>query len=198
MRIVHYTLGMYPTRTGGLNRYASDLMMEQASEHEVSVVTPGSWMPWSNKVSIKGNGNKRGINCYELSNALPLPLLYGIKKPQDFINKEIDRLAFENFIDTVKPQVLHLHTLMGMPEAALKFFKDHGVRIVYTSHDYFGICPKVNLISLNGVLCEGPSSERCAVCNDKSPSTFFLRMRNSELAFVLRDSTKWLKHILHF
>ena len=198
MRIVHYTLGIYPKRIGGLNRYATDLMMEQSNEHEVSVITPGSWKPWSTKVSIRGKGNNWKIKCYELRNALPLPLLYGIKKPQDFVNKGIDRFAFEIFLDAVKPEVIHMHTLMGMPEAALKFFKDHGVKIVYTSHDYFGICPKVNLINLNGVLCEGPSPERCAACNEKSPSTFFLRMRNSDLAFISRDFTKWLKNILHF
>lgn len=198
MRIVHYTLGIYPKRTGGLNRYATSLMMEQASEHEVSVITPGSWKPWNNNVSIRYNGNKWEIKCYELSNTLPLPLLYGIKKPQDFIKKEIDIDAFENFINTVKPEVFHLHTLMGMPDTVLKFFKEHGVKIVYTSHDYFGICPKVNLINQNGVLCEGPTPERCAICNKKTPSTLFLRIRNSEVAFKIRDFVKWLKTTLHF
>lgn len=196
MRIVHYTLGIYPQRSGGLNRYATDLMMEQAKEHEVSVITPGSWKPWSTKVSIKDNGNKGDIKCYNLSNAMPLPLLYGIKKPKDFIYRKVDKNAFEYFISVVKPEILHLHTLMGMPEAVLKVFKDNGVKIVYTSHDYFGICPKVNMINQDGVLCEGPTPKRCAICNEKAPLTLFLRMRNSKMAFKIRDFVRWLKNTL--
>lgn len=198
MKIVHYTLGLYPQRTGGLNRYATDLMMEQAKKYEVMVITPGPWRPWSKKVTIKDKGDKGQLRYYQLYNALPLPLLYGIKEPHFFVNRDIDKRSFEFFIKSVKPDVLHLHTLMGMPEAALSFFKENGVKIVYTSHDYFGICPKVNLINQEGLLCEGPNPYRCAICNMNAPSTLYLRLRNSRLAFVIRDLSRWLKHTLNF
>ena len=198
MRITHYTLGLYPKRTGGLNRYATDLMHEQSKEHEVSVLIPGSWRPWRRKCSISYKGTERHLEKFILQNASPLPLLYGIKTPKNFVERKIDVQSFERFYEKTKPDVLHLHTLMGMPKEALRFFKEKGVQIVYTSHDYFGICPKVNLINQNGVLCEGPTPERCTVCNEKAPSTIFLRMRNSEMAFKTRDFVRWLKNTLHY
>lgn len=198
MRIVHYTLGIYPLRTGGLNRYATDLMMEQNKEHKVSVLLPGTWIPWKKKCFISYNSNYSEIKCYHLNNALPQPLFYGIRKPKNLMGCPICLKSFEKFFTEEKPEVLHLHTLMGMPEEALRFFKDKGVKIVYTSHDYFGICPKVNLINQNGVLCEGPAPGRCAICNENSLSTLFLRVRNSEVAFKTRNFTRWLKNTLNF
>ena len=110
----------------------------------------------------------------------------------------ISQKSFEHFYNEFKPDVLHLHTLMGIPEEAIRFFKEKGVRIVYTSHDYFGICPKVNFINEKGTLCEGPNAVRCAKCNECSPSTFFLRIRNSETAFVIRDIIRWLRNMIHY
>ncbi len=197
MRIVHYTLGLYPKRVGGLNRYATDLLKEQSWKHDVSIIVPGRWNMWSKRCSISVAKTDDGVSCYHLNNALPLPLLYGIRKPRCFFEKKISRKSFEQFWTNVRPEVLHLHTLMGMPEDALRFFKEKGVKVVYTSHDYFGICPKVNLINENGNLCEGPHVKRCAVCNAKAPSIMFLRWRNSRLIFVLRDTVRWLKNTIN-
>lgn len=41
MRILHYTLGLPPFRSGGLTRYASDLMEEQTKHNEVFHLYPG-------------------------------------------------------------------------------------------------------------------------------------------------------------
>ena len=198
MKIIHYTLGLYPQRSGGLNRYATDLMREQAKQHDVIALTPGKWKPWSKECSIKKAGNDGEIILYHLINSLPLPLLFGIKTPRDFFNIEIDMMSFELFYREVKPEVLHLHTLQGMPEDVLMFFKRKGVKIIFTSHDYFGICPKVNLINKEGKPCEGPTPERCSICNAKAPSSLFLRMRNSNIALKSRDFVRWLKSSLNF
>lgn len=198
MRILHYSLGLYPHRTGGLNRYATDLMREQSKDNEVALLYPGNYRFLQSKCLISFPKMVEDIKCYQLVNALPQPLLFGIRKPQDFIKKPISRKNFEKFYDSFQPEILHLHTLMGLPEEALKFFKEKGVKIVYTSHDYFGICPKVNLINEKGELCVGLNAERCARCNANAPSTLYLRMRSSSLAFKTRDFVRWFKNTINF
>ncbi len=198
MRIVHYTLGLYPNRVGGLPRYATDLMKEQAKVHEVYVLSPGRWKFWSNKCCVRRVNDCGRLKCYLMDNALPQPLLYGIRHPEDFIERNISKKSFELFYNKVRPEVMHLHTLMGMPEDVLSFFKGKGVRIVYTSHDYFGICPKVNLINQYGELCVGPNPQRCPLCNANAPLTMYLRFRNSTIAFKIRDVIIWLKNTLRF
>lgn len=196
MRILHYSLGIYPHRTGGLNRYATDLMREQSKDNDVALLYPGRYWFWQCKSRISSPKLIDDVKCYQLVNALPQSLLFGIRNPQDFIRQHISKKSFEHFFEEYKPEVLHLHTLMGMPVEALEFFKEKGVKIVYTSHDYFGICPKVNLINEKDELCEGPSAERCARCNANAPSTMYLRMRSSSLAFKTRDFVRWLKNTL--
>lgn len=193
MRILHYSLGLFPHRSGGLNRYCTDLFREQCKEHKVALLYPNGNSILHRSCFISSPRTMDGIVCFQLVNAEPVSLLYGIKNPKDFVAQSISLKSFERFYNEFKPDVLHLHTLMGMPEDALLFFKKKGVRIVYTSHDYFGICPKVNLINQNGDLCEGPSAEKCSKCNAEAPSTLFLRLRNSELAFFIRDIIRKMK-----
>lgn len=195
MRILHYTLGLYPHRTGGLNRYSTDLIREQAKQHQVAVLMPGAWMPFCSRCFISKVRKQDGILCFYLRNALPQPLLFGIKTPDAFVGRHISQTSFERFYEEFKPEVLHLHTLMGIPEDAIRFFKDKGVKIVYTSHDYFGICPKVNFIKPNGELCDGPAPDKCCVCNQQAPSVLFLRLRSSWMALKTRDFVRWIKSI---
>ncbi|MDE5570987.1 MAG: hypothetical protein K2I86_02890 [Prevotella sp.] len=181
-----------------MNRYATDLIKEQSKKHEVALLYPKGFRWWQKKCAVSKSVIKDGIKCYRLVNAEPVPLMYGIKNPKEFQNRKILTKSFEKFYCDFKPKVLHLHTLMGMPEEVLKFFKEKNVRIVYTSHDYFGICPKVNFINEEGKLCERPSIGQCAMCNAQAPSTLFLRIRNSSMAFRIRDFVRWLKNILNF
>ena len=54
MKILHYTLGFQPQRTGGLIKYAEDLMLEQMDQgHQVLALYPGNIRLFSKKVGIK-------------------------------------------------------------------------------------------------------------------------------------------------
>lgn len=198
MRILHYSIGLFPNRTGGLNRYSTDLMKEQSKYHKVGLLYPCGYSVFRQESFISSPSNVGTVLCYKLVNALPVPLMYGIRNSSKFIGQEISRESFESFYNDFKPDVLHLHTLMGMPEQALRFFKEKNVRIIFTSHDYFGICPKVNFIDDNNKLCDGPKFERCEKCNASAPSITFLRVRNSEFILKLRDFSRWIKSMIHF
>lgn len=193
MRIIHYSLGLYPHRTGGLNRYVTDLIREQIKNNQVALLYPNGYEWWKKECSISKPQIKDGIVCYRLKNALPLSLLYGIKSPNLFTELKISRKSFENFYNDFQPDILHIHTFMGLSEEILQFFKDKGVKLVYTSHDYFGICPKVNFINEKGNICEGPNPERCLRCNRNASSVLYLRLRNSSLVFKIRDYIRWIK-----
>lgn len=197
MRILHYSLGVYPHRVGGMNRYCTDLMREQSKTHEVALLYPRGYSIWNKWCFISKPDKEQGIVCYRLKNAEPVPVWFGIKKPDDFYGRQIDIKSFDDFYRTFRPNVLHLHTLMGLPIEALKYFKDKGVRIVYTSHDYFGICPKINLIDIDGKLCDGPSVEKCIKCNKNAPSTFFLKSRNRDMVYMIKSFMRWIKNLKH-
>ncbi len=183
-------------RSGGLTKYASDLMLEQAKRHRVVILSASGWSVFSKNISFKRTCDWGDIRHYNIKNSVPTPLLYGVKSPEDFYSGyRISTEALENFYEEVRPDVLHVHTLMGLPKELLEFLKAKGVKLVFTTHDYFGICPKVNLINQDGEVCLGPSEERCRLCNKGAKSTLFLRLRNSRYILGLKNK-KSLRKII--
>lgn len=140
MKILHYALGFPPERTGGLVKYSLDLMNEQISQgHEVVMVFPGRVNFLKREPYFKF-GKRQNIPYAELVNSLPLPLIGNIKNPQDFM-KHTDSKIFINLLESEKPDVIHIHTLMGLYGEFLEEAKKHNIKIVFTTHDYFGISP---------------------------------------------------------
>lgn len=195
MRIIHYTLGFYPYRRGGLPKYATDLMLEEKRlGHQVIALYPGGVSFLHTSCFVHKDKLYNGIETYELTNPLPVSLAYGIKDIEsETISKKLDLNSFNHFLDAVKPQVFHIHTLMGLPLEYLRIIHERQIRIIYTSHDYFGLCPKVNFINQDGDVCLGASAERCALCNANAKSAFYLKIRNAKWLVPLRDIVRRLK-----
>lgn len=196
MRILHYTLGFQPYRSGGLVRYVADLMLAQASMgHNVFALYPGSVSLTSTKCHIRLDEYINKVCVFEIVNSMPVPLMYGVKEVNDFINnKGVDVNSLEKMLDYVKPDIFHVHTLMGLPLEYLKVIKRYGVKTIYTSHDYFGLCPRVNFIDNNGQICSVASAQNCCTCNADAKTTTYLRVRNAKFLVpfksILRNIVK--------
>ena len=197
MNILHYSLGLAPQRSGGLPKYATDLMMEQSKRHRVSLLYPSGYRPFRRRIVFHKGKKHHQIQTFSLRNTFPIPLLFGIKSPTDFLSKRSFRSKdMEALFESIQPDVFHVHTLMGLPIELLEFFSSKGVKQVYSSHDYFGICPKVNFIDHREQVCSTPSQETCSACNESSSSTLFLRLRNSSIALQAKNNPflrRWFK-----
>lgn len=189
MRILHYTLGFSSYRSGGLVKYANDLMQAQMKlGHLVVALYPGGTSLLEKSCHVHWDKTYDGIRSFEMTNPLPVPLMYGVKDTESATNSQnLDSYSFECLLDDVKPEVFHVHTLMGLPLEYLQIVHDLGLRIVYTSHDYFGLCPKVNFINQDGEVCLGASADRCAVCNAHAKSAMFLKVRNAKWVVLLKS-----------
>lgn len=188
MNILHYTIGLPPKRHGGSVQYAYDLMQEQARQgHNVLALTCGDTLFRSSKSKIKTLGLDKYIKIYVLTNPTTPTLLYGVKNPASQMrNVRIDKSNIRSFIVTNRIEILHIHTFMGLPKNVIEFIKTLGVKIIYTTHDFYGICPKNNLLYLNGKICDKISGERCSKCCFLSPSDSFLRLCNSSIYQTLK------------
>lgn len=140
MKILHYALGFPPERSGGLVRYSLGLITEQInSGHDVKLVYPGRFEITKKEPYFK-SGIRQDIPFAELINALPLPLIGNIKNPADFMVPANINI-FLDFLLTEKPDVIHLHTLMGLHSEFLTAAKQLNIKVVFTTHDFFGISP---------------------------------------------------------
>lgn len=141
MKILHYTIGFSPERTGGLVGYATDLMQEQVNlGHDVYALYPASQFLFGKKIKVKKAGNLGEIKRYKLINSLPLALFGGIASPSDFM-QSCDSSRYLNFLKELKPDVIHIHSLIGLHKEFLEVAKDLNIKTVYTTHDYYGLAP---------------------------------------------------------
>lgn len=195
MRILHYFLGFPPYRTGGLTKYAYDLMCAQNDNgDEVYALWPGMIELINNQPKIKRRKVINGIYNYELVNPLPVPLDEGIKETEAF-KKTCDKKVYRKFLENVKPEVVHVHTLMGIHKEFFEASKELKIRIVFTAHDYFGLCPKVTLYKGSEVCDNDHCCNDCINCNKSAlslkkiwlmQSPLYRNFKNSKLVKLLR------------
>ncbi len=181
MNILHYFLGFPPYRTGGLTKYAYDLMTEQAEAgHTVSALWPGRIEPVGKKVRICRGKKIAGVQSYELVNPLPVALDEGIADPERFMTP-CQSTGYLAFLKKLQPDVIHIHTLMGLHREFLEAAQQLQIRTVFTSHDYYGICPKVTLFR-DGKVCGGEENcKKCIACNSRGLSLKKIMIMQSPL-----------------
>lgn len=182
MKILHYNLGLPPYRSGGLTKYSTDLMIEQSKNKDVYLLFPGRYTI-SNKLKIKKFKNFRNIKVFEILNPKPVPLMGGVENIDEFI-KPIENCKKEslNFLNTIKPDIIHIHTLMGLPIEFIRAAKELKIKIIFTTHDYYGLCPKVNFLKCDGCL------NMCHECNKNSYSIKKIKIMQSSVYRTLKES----------
>lgn len=193
MRILHYALGFPPFRRGGMTKYCIDMMSEQLKcGHKVAMLWPGRIKKYGYKVKIDQEKTQK-INgelvceSYEIINPLPVPLLNGIRNIEAF-TQEKDESVFYNFFKMKEIEVIHIHTLMGLPMECITAAQKLNIRLIYTTHDYFGICPKWGLI-YKGKVCDfDDDCKKCVGCNKTALSLSKIKILQSNTYKYLKDS----------
>lgn len=193
MKILHYGLGFPPYRTGGLTKFCIDLMRQQSADgHQTALLWPGQMGIFNQKVSVKNRGAAKieGITCkiqsYELCGPLPVPYDEGIAKFQAF-TKDAGAESYEQMLKEFCPDVIHIHTLMGLHKSFLEAAKNRNIRCVFTAHDYFPICPAVTLFYRGQVCMEAKTCSPCGPCNTGALSLWKIKILQSPLYRTLKD-----------
>jgi glycosyltransferase involved in cell wall biosynthesis len=173
MRVLHVGWGFTPLRPGGLIAYAEDVMEAQlARGHKVSYFLAGRHYP-----AIRGPRLKRwrrnGVAMFEVINS---PVIAGLESgtrdpDRDLSEPRIDA-AFARILDEVRPEVVHVQELMGLPSSLLEVAASKGVPTLMTLQDYFPLCATLRLWDADGRLCTRLQvGEDCVVRNARAPAT---------------------------
>lgn len=198
MRILEYTLGVAPFRRGGLPRYSTDLSEELSKGNDVYVLYPGANTIFRSKVmDVREKSDPHDFRLFEMINPLPVSLGLGIKHASSFMEKRnVDRVI--KWIQAINPEVIHLHTLMGVPIELFDKIKEQGIKLVYTTHDFYGLCPKMMSDDPKKQLKSRKCTFDCMLCKDgPSDKKLFLmqshtyqKFKDSPLVKKIRQSQK--------
>lgn len=199
MRILHYTIGLPPLRHGGLVQYVLDLSKAQKNAgDEVFLLFPGPRSLWPGSY-IKSVGIYRGIPAYCIVNATDVPVSGGVRKPERLWKPCIslkDNQA-RDLLSKLRPEVLHIHSWLGFPPVLLGVARELGIRTVYTTHDFFGLCPCMHFLDYQGMLCYQPEAKKCALCCLHGPGSFELFWRSQEWLMPLLPYLKRMRALWH-
>lgn len=193
MNILHYSLGLPPYRSGGLVKYAMDLMLAQRRQgHNTQLLWPGRIHDFSDRISIKKQNNylyEEGISLenFELLNPLPVPLLSGITAFKEYMQTK-NPIAMRDFLVEENIEIAHIHTLMGLPKEFVELCRELGIKTVFTSHDFFGLCAKWNLHKDGCPCLEDDRCRDCILCNRGAFSLKQVKFLQSPLYRKMKES----------
>ena len=163
-------IGNDPHEVGGVANYTRPLAQSfVAMGHDVYYFFSGAWnkkYDWQLKPHININKNAYPYECAELVNSPCWSTNYG--NPDIDISEAKTEKLFSAYLDRIKPDVVHIHSRMGLPASIAKCAATRGIHVVGTIHVYGFLCQKRVMIDYLGDPCEGPSDlEKCALCTGK-------------------------------
>ncbi len=162
LKILHVVHGFPPADRAGAETYTYHLCKGLAKAHEVFVFA--RVLDRLRPEYEVTDEVYEGINVRRIVNNFT----HVDRFERYYLNDDIEA-AFEEYMDEVRPDVVHVQHLVGLSSSLVHAIKRRGVPMVMTLHDYWFMCPRVQLVdSLDGV-CEGPrEGHRCAyVCSDR-------------------------------
>lgn len=166
MRVLHIGWGFKPWRGGGLIEYTEDLMDAQADNGwEVYYFFSCRHYPFK-KTSLKVWKNKK-VTMLEVLNS-PIYHLGGMGTvhPQLDLSEPHTENIFKDVLRRVKPDIIHIQELAGLPSSVIDIAKDEfNIPLVMTLHDFFLLCPTLNLFNYKNQNCfKDQVGEDCVIC----------------------------------
>ena len=192
--ICHFSFGLKPYKIGGSPAFVDYLLNLQKQDNDLLLLYPGHYNLFSKKPYIKKGGlykHDKRFKCFEIVNPKPIPICNGIKNIEQF-TKNYSMEMWDSFFRNNHIDIIHIHTLFGLDETFFESCKKNGIKTIYTSHDLFGICPKVP--PLFKQYCQLKPCELCSVCSKYA----FTNKRNIILQSNLYNKFKNTKIIQNF
>jgi glycosyltransferase involved in cell wall biosynthesis len=171
--ILYYNWTPYfsePLQGGGVSIYCRNIIdyLTQETNSQVSFLYSGfDYTFWRKDLHIKRINNQRhpDVQTYSLVNSpIAAPSHLSFFDPIGNVqNAEIDR-CFEQFLaERESFDIIHFHNLEGITANCLKLAKKSGARVIFSLHNYWAVCPQVNLWKLESSPCTNYHEGRACV-----------------------------------
>ncbi len=167
MKVLHIAWGFAPLRVGGLIIYADHVMRAQKRRgHDVVYFCSGRQVPPLGESHLRRRTDPYGIRVYEVLNS---PAFENTHPDVELDEDRCDAM-FAHVLERERPDVIHVHELLGLPSSLLLVAREHGVPVAMTLHDYHLLCPVQKLYDADGNNCDRPlPGHMCPTCVRQDP-----------------------------
>lgn len=157
MRVLQVSLP--PNFGGGVPLYTFNLCKELASSgNELFWIFSGNW-GWG-RIRLS-TWKSQDIHYARMMNT-PLFFSNSGYPLRDIKNFKVERL-FLDYLDEIKPDIVHIQNMMGFPSSIIEIASDNGYPVINSLHNYWYICQRTDLF-MHHKVCSGPESMKCAYC----------------------------------
>jgi glycosyltransferase involved in cell wall biosynthesis len=155
------------------NLSASELAAGLAmSGHRVSYLRSGLTYTITRGLHVRAEGAWRGVECHDLVNSPNLsPAARNFSNMRAELSSPRQTRVVLGWLDSVGAQVVHIHSLEGFPVGLLPAIRHSGRPVVVTLHNYWYVCPQVDLLYEEQSLCtDYEAGRRCVNCRACTPA----------------------------
>ena len=157
MRILLIAHSSLPFTFAGTEVYSFILARELSRKHEVTIfcrIHDSKQSEYAlNQIVYKGQ------KIYTVNNTFSKCRGFN----ETYSNKRIDAV-FEMVLKEVNPDVIHIQHLLFLSLGLIGVAKKNNIPIVFTSHDYWLICHKGQLVRKGNILCDTFDPHLCTEC----------------------------------
>jgi len=162
MKILQIVHCFPPISNAGAEKYAYFLSNELAKHHEVHVLYPVEGQPY---LQIEQRQDSLLVR-HELKITKPMQwsqISNYVHFENSYMNQEISK-SITNLVLAIKPDVVHIQHLLYLSATVVDILAQLNIPIVLTLHDFWFMCPVVQLIRYSGEVCQGPQPDICRQC----------------------------------
>lgn len=179
-RILYYNWVPYfeePIRGGGVSVYCRNLI-DYLTKKDSQITFLYSGLDYSylrKDCYIRKISNQRHpqVQTFSFVNSpIVAPSHYAFHNPIGNVTDLTLEKIFQKFLAEQEPfQVIHFQNLEGLTANCLKIAKESGAKIIFSLHNYWAVCPQVNLWKLESSSCSDYLEGRaCVACLPGEPS----------------------------
>lgn len=196
-------VGNDPNEIGGVANYTRPLSTVFAKMgHEVFYLYSGAFASRYDlrlRPYLKIRHDEFPFERAEIINSTCFPFNYG--DPDRDVSIESMEQVIGSYLDRIKPDVMHVHSRLGLPFSINRLAFERGIKVINTIHVYGYLCQKRVMIDSTGAPCPGPLDlTKCAACTGSLDFKVelrqarirsfkeFLKGRSNSLYSLLRDA----------
>lgn len=194
-------LSMQGAQGSGYNLSASELAAGLAlMGHRVFYLASGRrYDPWPS-IRIGFTEHWRGVACFDLFNSPNIsPAFYNFRNMRAELDTPAQNALILTWLREHQIDVAHIHSLEGFPLSLIAAIKSIGVRVVVTPHNYWYVCPQVDLMRGESKLCMdyqgGKSCETCIRAPDPRRARLKRRLGHPLIDLLGHGVTGWGRRI---
>ena len=188
-----------PAEIGGVSNYTRPLFRELRNQGlDVTLLCTSSMLRRFHFFRRSGIHELTG-GVFEYYNCPILPTNYS-HPANDLRNVRMEK-EIRRFLESGRYDVVHIHSMVGMPVSLYGILKETGAKILTTVHEYWWLCPYRVMVDFNNRICDGPEDlTRCAYCTrrrgyvkDDRYRVFMLKFENTFPRFPAPSGTGLLE-----